>query len=140
MSDDGVQVPDWPEGTACVLATSGAAGAHAIPVSTPVRRSDTAVVFGLGRRRESLSRLKEDPRVALCVMAGPDTAFTLVGRATVADEDVAGVVAVRLEVEAVQDHMTPDFEISAGVDWRWTDERAAAKDDDVRSGLRHLDD
>jgi hypothetical protein len=139
MADDaGVQIPDWPEGTACVLATGGGP-AHAIPVSTAVKRSDTTVVLGLGRRRESLARLKDDPRVALCVLAGPNLAFTLTGSASVVDEDVAGVVAVRLEVDEVEDHMTPDFEISDGVAWRWTDEAAAARDDEVRSGLRHLD-
>lgn len=131
-------VPDWPEGTACVLATAGGP-AHAIPVSTAVRLDASTVVFGLGRRRESLARLKADPRVALCVMAGRDIAFTLTGTTSIVDEDLAGVVAVRLDVDAVEDHMTDDFTIGDGVDWQWTSEKAASRDGDVRDALRALE-
>ncbi len=137
MTEGPIVVPDWPEGTACVLATGGGA-AHAIPVSTAVRLDDRTVVFGLGRRRESLARLREDPRAALCVMAGTDIAFTLTGTTSVVDEDVAGVVAIRLDVDAVADHMTDDFTIGEGVDWQWTSEKAAQRDEDVRDGLRGL--
>ena len=130
-------VPEWPEGTATVLATAGD-GPHAIPVSTAVRADERTVVLSLGRRRESLRRLRADPRCTLTVMAGPDRAFTLHGRATVVDEDVAGTVAIRLDVEAVQDHMTPDFTIEDGVQWHWTAAKAAQRDADVRAGLRRL--
>ncbi len=132
-----VQVPDWPEATACVLST-GAGAPHAIPVSTAVRLSATSVAFGLGARRESLRRLRDEPRCALTVMAAGGLAFTLSGTAVVVDEDVAGVVGVRLDVEAVQDHMNPRFAVDAGVAWRWTDDEAAAKDAGVRAGLKRL--
>lgn len=130
------RVPEWPAGTACVLSTGGGAP-HAIPVSTARRTGDATVVLGLGARRESLRRLRAEPRCALTVLAGGDRAFTLHGHAMVVAEDAAGVVAVRLDVEVVQDHMTPDFTIEAGVAWRWTDERAAARDADVRAALGH---
>lgn len=130
-------VPEWPVGTACVLSTGGGAP-HAIPVSTAVRVSDSAVVLGLGARRESLRRLRAEPRCALTVLAGPDLAFTLLGVASVVADDVAGVVAVRLDVDAVQGHMTPDFTIAAGVDWRWTDDAAAARDAELRAALARL--
>lgn len=130
-------VPDWPEGTAAVLTTAGD-GAHAIPVSTAVRVGARAVHLALGRRRTALARLREDPRVALTVMAGADLAFTLHGRATVVSDDVAGTVGVRLEVERVQDHMKPDFTIEAAVTWRWTDQAAADRDAEVRGALRRL--
>jgi hypothetical protein len=130
-------VPEWPEGTAAVLTTTGD-GPHAIPVSTAVRTGERTVHLALGRRRESLARLRADPRCALTVMAGPDVAFTLHGRATVVADDVAGTVGVRLDVEAVQDHMTRDFTIEDGVRWRWTADKARERDAAVRAGLRDL--
>jgi hypothetical protein len=130
-------VPDWPEGTAAVLATAGE-GPHAIPVSTAVRTGERTVHLALGRRRTSLARLRADPRCTLTVMAGQDLAFTLHGRATVVDEDVAGTVAVRVDVEAVQQHMTRDFSIEDGVRWHWTAERAQERDAAVRAGLRRF--
>ena len=122
-----------PAGTACVLTT---AGSHAIPVSTAVVVSDDVILFGLGRRRESLRRLLEDPRVALTVMSAGQ-AFTAHGTATEAGE-VAGIQAVRLDVERVQDHMTERFAIRSGVVWEWTDAEAEARDAAVRAGLADL--
>ncbi len=122
-----------PPGTACVLTTCGA---HAIPVSTAVVVSDRVVRFALGKRRESLSRLRADPRVALTVMSSGQ-AFTLHGT-TVEAGEVAGVVAVRLDVELVQDHMTDAFEIRSGVVWEWTDAEAQARDAEVRTALASL--
>lgn len=132
-----VRVPEWPEGTAAVLSTAGD-GPHAIPVSTAVRVSERTVHLALGRRRSSLARLREDPRVTLTVMAGPDLAFTLHGTATVVADDVAGTVAVRVDVERVQDHMTADFTIEESVRWRWTAGEAERRDAAVRAGLRRL--
>jgi hypothetical protein len=124
-------IPEWPEGTAAVLST---AGPHAIPVSTAVRTSHTTVHFALGRRRDSLARLREDPRAALTVMAA-DAAFTLHGHVS-EDGEAEGTVVLRLDVERVQDHLTPLFVIEAGVAWRWTDEDAAARDAAIRERLR----
>ena len=129
-------MPDWPEGTVAVLATTGD-GPHAIPVSTAVRTGERTVHLALGRRRETLARLRGDPRCTLTVLAGR-LAFTLHGRATVVDGDVEGTVAVRLDVEEVQDHLQPTFTIEAGVAWRWTDEAAAARDVAIRSALHRL--
>lgn len=126
-------IPDWPEGTAAVLAT---AEAHAIPVSTAMRTSATTVHFALGRRRTTLEHLRRDPRAALVVMAA-GTAFTLYGTVTELSEELEGTVALRLDVESVQDHLQPTFVIEAGVAWRWTDADAAARDDAIRTALRH---
>src|SRR3954454_20311091 len=99
-------VPNWPEGTATVLSTVDAGGRpHAIPVSTAVRTGERTVHLALGRRRESLANLRADPRCALTVMAGDGLAFTLHGRATEVDADADGPLAVRLDVDEVQDHM-----------------------------------
>ena len=125
--------PDWPEGTAAILATTGAQGPHAIPVSTARRAGTRTVVFALSPARGSLDRLRADPRCALCVMTS-DTAMTLRGRAREVGE-AAGVIALALDVESVDDHRTPAFEIEDGVRWRWLDADAARRDAAVRAAL-----
>ena len=132
-------LPDWPSGTVTVLATGGDAP-HAIPVSAALRAGPAVALVGLARTRESLARLRAEPRVALVVIAGGDLAFTAHGRATVLDELVDGVVAVRLDVERVQRHGQPTFVIEDGVRWRWTDAAAADRDREVRRALRALAD
>ena len=129
-------IPDWPEGAVASLATAGADGLHAIPVSTAVRTGPQTVVFALAPRRGSLARLRADPRCALTVI-GEGIAVTLRGRASEAGE-AAGTVALRLEVEGVDDHRTPAFEIEAGVRWRWVDADAERRDREVRAALRAL--
>jgi hypothetical protein len=124
-------IPDWPPGTVAILCT---AGPHAIPVSTALREGPDTVLLALGPRRGSLVRLREDPRCALAVIAG-GVAVTLRGRATEIGE-AAGTVAVRLEVEAIDDHDQPTFAIEAGVSWRWTDAEAERRDAAVREALR----
>src|SRR3954449_8462974 len=151
-------LPEWPPGTVTVLATGGGA-AHAIPVSAAIRAAPDIALLGLGARRESLPRLpagpraallvvgpgaespprlRADPRAALLVLAAGDVAFTAHGRATVLDEVVDGVVAVRLDVERVQDHRQPSFTIEDGVRWHWTDPAAADRDATVRGALQTL--
>jgi pyridoxamine 5'-phosphate oxidase-like protein len=130
-------VPDWPEGTAAVLATVAPDGRpHAIPVSTAVRTGQHTVHLALGRRRASLVNLRHDPRCTLTVMASGDRAFTLHGRATEVDGDVVGTVGLRLDVEHVSDHGNPSFAIDSGVVWRWTDAAARERDAAVRARLR----
>jgi hypothetical protein len=133
-------LPHWPPGTVAVLSTAGR-DAHAIPVSTAVRAGDACLLFALGRGRESLARLRADPRVALTLMAAGDVAVTAYGRASVAADPLPGadgVVAVRLDVERVCDHARPAFAIEAGVAWRWTDAAAADRDEQVRRDLLTL--
>ncbi len=126
-------IPDWPDATVAVLTTAGEEP-HAIPVSTAVRTGDREVRLALGRRRESLARLRRDPRCALTVVAA-GVAVTLHGRAAETGE-AAGVVILTMSVESVQDHDTPLFEIDAGVAWRWTDAEAERRDAEVRAALR----
>lgn len=130
-----MKIPEWPPGTVAVLSTAGDAP-HAIPVSTAVRTSAATVHLALGSRRASLERLRADGRCALTVIA-EGMAVTLHGTATAVGE-VEGAVAVRLDVERVQDHMQPTFAIDGGVAWRWTDDPAAAKDAAIRAGLASL--
>lgn len=133
-------LPEWPRGAVAVLSTAGRPP-HAIPVSTAVRAGPRRALFALASRRESLTRLRDDPDCALTVLAAGDVAFTASGRATVVQDpmDVAeGVVALALEVHAIQDHADPRFAIEAGVRWRWTDPVAAERDAAIHEALRRL--
>ena len=133
-------LPRWRDGTVAILST--AAGApHAIPVSTGVRAGDRVVLLALARRRESLRRLREDPRCALTILAEDDVAMTAHCVATVVQEPMRvsdRVAAVRLDVQWMQDHGQPRFEIESGVRWRWTDDEAASRDGEIRAALAAL--
>ena len=134
------ELPDWAPGTVCVLATGGGAP-HAIPVSTAVRAGPRRVLLALAARRETLARLRREPRCALTVMAAGDIACTIHARAEIVQESLPGaegVTAVSLEVDDIQDHMQPRFTITAAVAWDWTDEDARASDAAVREALAEL--
>jgi hypothetical protein len=130
-----VELPHWPAGTVAILA-SGAGAPHAIPVSTIVRAGPRSVLLALAHSRESLSRLREEPRCALAILA-EDLAITVHGHAEVAN-DLGRVVAVRVEVDAIQDHSRPEFVMESGVRWRWTDDAAERADAEVRAALEAL--
>jgi hypothetical protein len=135
------ELPAWEPGTVAVLCTAGGPP-HAIPVSTAVRAGPRRVLLALARTRTSLARLRTDPRCALTVVAGGDTAFTAHGRATVVQDpmEVAdSVVAVAIDVEAIQSHADPRFAIEAGVRWRWIDPGAADRDAAIHVALAALD-
>jgi hypothetical protein len=123
-------LPDWAPGTVCVLSTGGGAP-HAIPVSTAMRAGPRRVLLALAARRETLARLRRDPRCALTVLAAGDIACTFTRAPRSWQESLPGaegVAAVSLEVDAIQDHMQPRFAIAAGVAWHWTDDDARASD------------
>jgi nitroimidazol reductase NimA-like FMN-containing flavoprotein (pyridoxamine 5'-phosphate oxidase superfamily) len=131
-------LPEWPDGTVATLSTGGGEP-HAIPVSTIVRADERTIVFVLARRRESLARLRDDPRCALTILAA-GVSVTAIGRAEVLDAEISDrVVAVRMDVERVQDHAQPTFEILEGVRWRWTDADAERADSSLRDALRKLE-
>jgi hypothetical protein len=129
------ELPHWPPGTVAVLA-SGAGAPHAIPVSALVRAGPRTLLLGLAHRRESLARLREDPRCAVTILAA-GVAVTADGHAEVVN-DLGRVLAVRVEVDAVHDHDQPSFEIEAGVRWRWVDAEAERADAEVRAALESL--
>lgn len=135
-----MDLPEWPPGTVAILAT-GAGGVHAIPVSTGLRAGPRRVLFGLSAHRESLRRLRAEPRVALVILCEGDVAITAYGTAEVVEEPLRGLegmVAVALHVDHVQDHDQPRFEILTGVRWRWTDPGALQRDAAVRAALQQL--
>jgi Pyridoxamine 5'-phosphate oxidase len=131
-------LPDWETGTPGVLVT---AGPHAIPVSTAVRAGDDRVLLALGRGRETLKRLRDHPRAALCLL-GRRVAFTAHGRAAVvreALESAPGVAALELRVERVQDHLADGrTEMLDGARWRWLDERAARSEPRIIAELEAI--
>jgi hypothetical protein len=134
------ELPEWEPGTVCVLSTGGG-DPHAIPVSTAVRAGPRRVLLALAARRETLARLRREPRCALTIMAAGDVACTVHARAEIVEESLRGaegVAAVALQVDAIQDHMQPRFAIAAGVAWRWTDEQARESDAAVRAALDEL--
>jgi hypothetical protein len=99
------------------------------------------VLLALAARRETLARLRRDPRCALTIVTTGDIACTVHARAEIVQESLRGaegVAAVALEVESIQDHMQPRFAIAAGVAWDWTDEEARASDAAVRGALDEL--
>jgi hypothetical protein len=123
------RLPEWERGTPAVLCV---AGPHPIPISAFLRAGDDRLLVALGRRRETLRRLREDSAVALLVM-GPGLAFTAHGRARVIAEELAAadtVVAVELLVERVQDHLADGrTEMLDGARWRWcADEHGEAEE------------
>jgi hypothetical protein len=131
-------LPEWAPGTVAVLATAGG-DPHAIPVSTALRAGPRTVLLALAPRRESLARLRVDPRCALALLAAGDVAVTAHGRAEPLSEPLPGaVVAVRLAVERIQDHGQDTFTIEGGVGWRWTDATAERRDAEVRTALSAL--
>ena len=134
------ELPDWEPGTVCILSTGGGAP-HAIPISTAVRAGPRRVLLALAGRRETLARLRREPRCALTIMAAGDVACTAHARAQVVQEALPAadnVAAVALEVESIQDHMQPRFAIASGVVWDWTDDDARASDAAVRAALDEL--
>ncbi len=133
-------LPEWRPGTVAVLST-GAGPPHAIPISTAVRKDPRTIVLALALRRESLARVREDPRCALTIMAGGDIAFTAHGRATIVEEPMAisdRVTAIRIDVEAIQNHGQDDFEIDDGVRWHWNDPGAERRDAEIRAALSRI--
>ena len=133
-------LPHWNPGTAAVLCVPGP---HAIPVSTAIRGADRRVLLALGRRRETLERLREDASAALCVMA-EGLAFTAGGRARVVRAPLSSLpsaVALELVVERITDHLADGRTQMLGPPtWRWLDEEARAGEPEVLSELRELAD
>ncbi len=134
------ELPQWEDGNVAILSTTGGEP-HAIPVSTAVRAGPRRLLLALSLRRHSLALLRAQPRVALTIVTGGDVAFTAHCRATVCAEPMRtsdGVAAIALDVESIQDHGRPTFQIEAGVRWRWVDEDAERADAAIRAELLQL--
>jgi len=113
-------LPEWPGRVVGVLATVSG-GPFAIPVSAPVRAGDRRILVNLRRDRGSLARLREEPRVALLLLAEGNIAFTARGRAS-AEELTEDYCAVTIEVDEIDDHRQAAFVVESGPDRRWVDD------------------
>jgi hypothetical protein len=116
------------------------AGPHAIPVSTAVRAGAERLLFALGSRRETLTRLRAEPTVAYCLL-GEGVAFTALGEARVLAEELesAPVAGVELRVTSVQDHlMEGRTELLDGARWRFSSQRDVDADAAIVAELTRL--
>jgi hypothetical protein len=133
-----MELPRWERGTPAVLCV---AGPHPIPITAFLRAGDDRVLFALGRKRETLRRLREDPNVALLLM-GESLAFTAHGRAQVIAEQLEAtdtVVAVELKVERLQDHLADGrTEMLDGARWRWCAAEHGEAEDAILAELGRL--
>ncbi|MFE7800483.1 hypothetical protein [Nocardia sp. NPDC057440] len=110
-------LPEWPKETIAVLVTTDPAP-HAIPVSWPVRAGDRRILLTLKSDRGSLARLRERSDVALLILGGGNVALCARGKAQVIPEDLPGApdyVAVRIDVEVIDDHRQSAFEVADGI-------------------------
>jgi hypothetical protein len=104
-----------------MLATTGA-HPHVVPVSAPVRVDGHTLLLSLRRTRGSLARLRDDPAVALLILAENDLAFTAHGTARIVEEPMSvadDYAAVEIAVQTIDDHRQADFRITGGVDRSW---------------------
>ena len=99
---------------------------HAIPITAPLRVGDRRILFRLKRCRESLTRLREHPKVALTIFGKGNLAFTARGPAHVVQESMVvapAFAAVAIDVENIDDHRQREFAVDSGVSLDWTNER-----------------
>src|SRR5262249_57485148 len=100
-------------------------GGYGIAVSAPLRTEDDRILIGLNRDRGSLARLREQPQVALTILAEGDIALTARGRARIVEEPMATAhdyAAVAIDVDHIDDHRQAAFIVESGVGRRWIDE------------------
>jgi hypothetical protein len=131
-------LPHWERGTVGVLCVDGP---HAIPVSTATRAGALRVLLTLGGGRETLTRLRADPRVALCLL-GPGFAFSAYGAASALEQKLSvapSVTVVELRIEYLQDHLADErTDLLDGVRWRWREAEASDTDRQLIDELERL--
>jgi len=118
-------LPEWPEKTIAVLSTQNEE-VHAIPITAPLRIGDRQILLRLKRCRESLTRLREHPKVALTIFGKGNLAFTARGPARVVQEPMLGApmfAAIAIDVENIDDHRQRDLVVESGASLDWANER-----------------
>jgi hypothetical protein len=133
-------LPEWPDKTIAVLSTENGE-VHAIPITAPLRVGDRRILFRLKRCRESLSRLREHPKVALTIFGKGNLAFTARGPAHVVQESMVvapAFSAVAIDVENIDDHRQREFAVDSGVSLDWTNERTQRFLQEHLNGLREV--
>jgi Pyridoxamine 5'-phosphate oxidase len=133
-------LPAFPDDLVGVLATADATGPAAIPVSALWRVDGHRILLALAPGRRSLARLREQPTVALALIA-EGFSVTAHGEARVVAEPLIGaefVVAVELRVAEVTDTLGSRTLVHAGIRWGWRDEISAERHAQVRAALASL--
>jgi hypothetical protein len=117
------------------------AGPYGIPVSAPLRIDERRIAFALEDTRGSLGRMRARPDVALTILAEGDIAFTARGRAHIVEEPIPRApdfTAVVIDVDEIDDHRSPAFHITGGIDREWIDEDSRLDLADRLAALREL--
>jgi len=117
-------LPEWPTNTIAVLSTTNGEP-YGIPVTDPLRAGDRRILLSLHHLHESLTRLRQQPRVALTFLGEGDVAFTARGPARVVEESMPQApdfTAVEIQVEQVDDHRMRGVSVDSGVSVLWSDE------------------
>lgn len=133
-------IPGLPRDLVAILATVGAEGPVAIPVSAVHHGGEGRLLLALARRRAAVERLRHDPRAGLS-LNGPGFSLSVVGEARVAADPLPGaesMIAYAIHVHRSWDARGPATEIDAGIRWRWTDPEAAERHDTVLAALAAL--
>jgi hypothetical protein len=120
---------DAPAGITGVVATVDADGrAHTAPFGSLWAASPQRLRFGCDRRHTTFENLAREPRVAVCVIAPPDVAISVFGRASVIRatmELLATDAVVEVRIEEVKDDLLAGSTIESGVTYSVPD---AARD------------
>jgi hypothetical protein len=98
-------------GLTSIVATAGEdGGPHTAPFGSVRALDARRLRFGCDRGHETFANLLRDPRVTVCVLAPPDIAVSITGRARVVKEEmdsVASDAVIEIEIEAVKNDMLP---------------------------------
>ena len=108
----------------------------AIPVSAPMRADSRRIPIALKRTLGSLNRLRNRPEVALLLL-GREHRLYGPGRAQVVREPIAGAAecaAVAIDVQSIDDHRQPEFEVDSGGRQALERRRRAARAAHARRG------
>jgi hypothetical protein len=133
-------IPALPADMVAILASTGEAGPVAIPVSAVHRRDPRCLLLALSRRRETVGRLRRDPRASLS-LNGPGLSLCVAGEAHVVADPLPGadfMIAFAVAVDRVWDARGPATDIDAGIRWHWTDPEAGRRHAMVLRALEQL--
>ena len=107
-----------PRGVTCVVATIDPDGRpRTAPFGSFWAPSPQRLRFGCDRGHATFENLARDPRAAVCVIAPPNVAVTVFGRAAVvgALESMPTDAVLEIAIEEVKDDLLPQATIETGV-------------------------
>lgn len=96
--------------TSVVATTDEDGSPHTAPFGSVRALDARRLRFGCGRNHDTYANLRRDPRVTVCVLAPPDVAVSIWGRARVVKEamdTLADDAVIEIDVEGVKNDMLP---------------------------------